>query len=92
MGLRHLLVDNLKILESCLTLQITTDGKNEKELTLIRALFCSEVALVIYWKHSLKVSWDFLIIFLSDLLFEIVIGIASSHCEKTQSVAFIVTN
>lgn len=36
-------------------------------------------------------SWDFLIIFLSDMLFEIVIWIAASHCEITQSVAFTVT-
>ena len=34
---------HLKILESCLTLHISTDGKNEKE-SLTGALFYSEVS------------------------------------------------
>lgn len=48
----------LKILESCLTLYISTDCKNEKE-SLIGALFCSEVSTSDLLEQFSESEWDF---------------------------------
>ena len=81
---------HLKILESCLTLHISTDCKNEKD-SLIGALFCSEVStsdlleqfseselgLLNYFPFIYAI-WD---IYLNYIF----------NCEITQSVALKVT-